>query len=564
MIWLVCGVSLVLTVLRGGPSVPLAILLCTALVARGATALVGGAAAVGLFCASLWWTAELPPIASGHLLLFAVLALTVPYLPRLLPQANKTQRPRSTGALALLVLFPLGIATGLLTGPFISWGATATAWHHWSAYLSPVEALLAGGVPFRDFPIQYGCGPTLLLAASCGRNCAQGLFTVAVVANALYFTVLTCCALILTQGLARGRRIMTVAAMFCATMLWTGLPLDVVGPAQTPSVAGLRFLPIALLLLHILDAEAHSKRRDWIGHLIWLADVFWSPEAAFFGSLVWWPYLALRNGEARDKPVAGLVRGGLIGITCLGGALGAGALAYQLVYGTTLRLDSYLAYLLHPPGPLAVNPLGSVWMGLATIVIALPLLMMHGLSPRARPLYATLLGLFAAGTYYLSRAHDNNILNLFPFLILVMLASLELLNEGQQPLARFGDGFVKTLLAAIIAGPALFGSASWDMAWRSGRPDRCGTAACPLFAASERSRPDREQRCGRGGGLCPRPQRRGGSPVRQLRRDARARAGSGMDQRQQRDQLSHAAQIDGRRQYRAWRPRVSPLRLARR
>lgn len=47
----------------------------------------------------------------------------------------------------------------------------------------PGEAWRGGGVPYRDFPIQYGLGSTVVLAASCGQDCWRGMYETTVAAK---------------------------------------------------------------------------------------------------------------------------------------------------------------------------------------------------------------------------------------------------------------------------------------------------------------------------------------------------------------------------------------------
>ena len=51
-----------------------------------------------------------------------------------------------------------------------------TAWHHWGAYIGPAQLVFAGVLPLHDIPLQYGFGPTMLLAASCKINCWSGMY----------------------------------------------------------------------------------------------------------------------------------------------------------------------------------------------------------------------------------------------------------------------------------------------------------------------------------------------------------------------------------------------------
>jgi hypothetical protein len=357
----------------------------------------------------------------------------------------------------------IGLAVGLLTAPFGSREPIHAAWHHWSAYLAPVEAWLAGGVPYRDFPIQYGMGPATVLAAACGSDCWRGIYWTALLANALYFSVLTGCVVILTARRSHGVRWLALVALWSATFVWTASPNDVGSTVMMPSVAGLRFLPIALLLLQILSAESSGRRRDWLGHAIWLCDLFWSPEAAIFGTLIWWPYLALRdaaNSPTSRESWTALFRGALRGLMAFAGGATILALVLWLLSARAARPSDFLAYILHPPGPLPVNPYGPIWLALAAILLALHALVGTGRSKQSRALYACLLGFLAAGTYFLSRSHDNNVLNLFPLLVILLIACVQSDSRGDEALV-FGEGFVRTALAAMVAFIVTFGWTSW-------------------------------------------------------------------------------------------------------
>lgn len=468
--------AIALTVARHGGFMLVSVALLIPLVGRGLPVLLGGIAAVLLFAPVTWWTRalQLDPLSTG---IFVVLALTAAVMPRLEASSGSVdgaEADRPKILLPMIACAIIGLAAGLLTAPFGSAETTYVAWHHWGAFLSPVEAWLSGGLPYRDFPVQYGLGPTAILAATCGHDCWRGMYAVAITANALYFATLAGCALILTAGFSRGLRWLALIALLFATFIWTGFPIDLAGPAMTPSVAGLRFLTISALLLHILAAEQRATRRDWIGHLIWLIDLFWSPEAAFFGTLIWWPYLAMRDAAGAAGPrdaLFALGRGALRGVVALAIGLGALALVLWLLSGRAITLGDYLAYIQHPPGPRRINLLGTIWIALASIALATQVLAGQGLLSRARSLYTCLLGLLAAGTYYLSRSHNNNILNLFPLLIPVLLAMLA--GSGRQrtdaPRPDFTKGFVQTMLAAMVAFVVTFNWAPWaDGAARNG------------------------------------------------------------------------------------------------
>lgn len=455
---LVMATAVALTVFRHGSFSLLSVVLLVPLIGLGPRFLLGGIAAVLLFAPVTWWTPQLAlgPVAT---MAFVGLALFAGYLPRLKATPNSNDDDKLI--LPMAICAALGLFAGLLTGPFGSSDTVYLAWHHWGAYISPVEAWLSGGLPYRDFPVQYGLGPTVLLATTCGNDCWRGLYGVAITANALYFAVLAGCALILTARMQRGMRWLALLALFCACLIWTGFPTSFAGPVMTPSVAGLRFLPIAALLFYILVAEQRAMRRDWVGHAIWAVNLLWSPETASFATVVWWPYLALRDMEkARSLPdvASGLFGGVLRATVALVIGLGTLTLTAWLLSDQMLTLSDFFAYVLHPPGPLPVNPVGTIWIALALVALALQLLARGGLSGGARSLYVCLIVLLAAGSYFLSRSHDNNILNLFPLLVIVALATTRQ-SVGSRP--DFASGFVRTFLAAIVSFVATFNFGPW-------------------------------------------------------------------------------------------------------
>ncbi|WP_340268571.1 hypothetical protein [Sphingobium mellinum] len=451
--------AVALTAFRQGAFPLIGIFVLIPLFGLGTMALLGGITAALLFATTIWWTQSLSfglvPTAIA-----ALLAVGAGFLPRWKPDAVTPPRLLRT----MLPCAIIGVGVGLLTAPFEAADTIYLAWHHWGAYLAPVEAWRGGGVPYRDFPIQYGLGPTVVLLASCGQDCWRGMYETTVVANALYFATLTGSVVILTGQSSRGVRWLALLAMFCAAFMWTGFPSNFAGPVITPSVAGLRFLSISALLLHILYAEHHKVRRDWIGHGIWLIDLFWSPEAAFFGTLIWWPYLALRDATeagSRRGAVITLAQGAARGAIALTAGICILALILWMLSAKTITLADFFAYVQHPPGLLPVNLVGTIWIALAALALGIMMLARQRLSEQARPLYACLLGFLAAGTYYISRSHDNNILNLFPLLVLVLLATLSNLNDAGETARHFGRAFIHTLLVAMVAFIVTFDYGPW-------------------------------------------------------------------------------------------------------
>ena len=339
-------------------------------------------------------------------------------------------------------------------------------WHHWSVYVGSSQALLGGAIPFQDYPVQYGMGPTLLIAALCGQECWTGTYIAAASTNLLYLLAMAGCVVLLTRRLPMGLALVALAAMACAILMWTGYPPDFKGPIATPSVDGLRFFPLAALLFFIVAAEKRGFQQDAAGHALWLLGLAWSPEAAFYATIVWWPYLALRRaqtiGATSVTDVAMVVlRGAALALGATAAGFAALAVVFWIVYHQSPSMEGFTAYVRNPPGILPANPTGPVWLALAAAaVVAVAQLRADARGSRVG--FACLMGLLGAGSYYLGRSHDNNVLNLLPFVVLALTAALAI---GLKDVA---SGFAQVALASLVAFLATFGFESWDVAAQRG------------------------------------------------------------------------------------------------
>ena len=464
---LLAGGAALLTLLRGILPAEGAVLLVLASLGHGPRALLGSAAAALLLAATTWWLlwVDIAPVqhwlTGGACLIMALLARHC----RFEPAARRPVRAWPGEAATVAALLAIGLGAGLLTGATNSPDSARMAWHHWGAYLSPVHALLAGGVPFRDFPVQYGMGPTLLLAAACRGDCWTGIYWVTLVANALHLATFGWMALLLTRAMDRASRALAIAALAVAMLVWTGYPPDWGSAVMTPSVGGLRFLPLALIAALVLGIEARAdgrlpRSRALAGHALWLLGLAWSPETGFFATLVWWPWLALRRADglaARIGKWRALAGGGLLAGLAVIAGYGALALLFRARFGDWAAPGDFLLYMRYPPGRLPVMALGALWFALAVLVLAGFALARSAAPAQRRALYAVMLAALAAFSYFLSRSHDNNVLNLLPWLILTLLAAQQALPV---PVAA---GFLRAALAGIVALTASINFHPWTL-----------------------------------------------------------------------------------------------------
>jgi hypothetical protein len=438
------------------------------LILSGAWCAVGGILALPLLAAATWWDPGLR-LDSTRAVIFLLVGILAAALPRLLPRTEGAPK-----FIALLALFLLGIAAVSLTGAQSSPKAFGTLWHHWSVYVGAAEALLGGAVPFRDYPVQYGMGPTLVLAGLCREECWTGTYFAVAAANLIYLMAMGGCVVMLTRKLPTGFALVALAAMGCAILLWTGFPPDYQGPIATPSVDGMRFFPLAALLFLILAAEERGSRWDAAGHSLWFLGLVWSPEAAFYATIVWWPYLALRRAQAIGASSAtgvaiAVVRGAVVALAATAAGFAALAVLFRIAYHEWPSIAGFTTYIRNPPGILPANPSGPIWLALGAVAVV----MMAQLRADARGIrvgFVSLMGMLAVGSYYLGRSHDNNVLNLLPFVVLALTAALAI---GLKDIA---SGFAQVTLAGLVAFPATFGSESWEAAASAGQAWNTGPA----------------------------------------------------------------------------------------
>jgi hypothetical protein len=461
--------GIALLVARGLPALTsplvLSIAFAAPLLVLGAEYAVGGLLALPLLAAATWWDPglELGAIQAG---IFVALGLLATALPRLLPQT------KGAPLISLLALFLLGVAAVTLTGVVSSPQGFGTLWHHWSVYVGAAEALIGGAIPFQDYPVQYGMGPTLVLAALCHGECWTGTYIAIAAVNLLYLMAMAGCVVMLMRKLPMGLALVALTAMGCAILTWTGYPADYWGPNTTPSVDGMRFLPFAALLFFILLAEERGIRKDAAGHALWFLGLVWSPEAAFYATVVWWPYLALRRAQANEASsamsvAAEALRGACVAIAATLAGFAALAVLFRIAYHDWPSISGFTTYVRNPPGILPVNPTGPIWLALAAatlVAIALMRADAHGI----RIGFVCLMALLAVFSYYLGRSHDNNVLNLLSFVVLALTASLSIgVND-------IGAGFAQVALAGVVAYLATFGFESWNIAARSGQAGNIG------------------------------------------------------------------------------------------
>lgn len=409
-----------------------------------------------------WW--RRPDVAAigismSELLVWAICSLIiVQTLMRARSHTHHRGMPLFLAGYALIAAI-LSFSTGILRAD----SSLLTLWHHWGAYIGPAELMMAGAKLFHDIPLQYGFGPTSLIAAWCGNDCWSAMYAITSVTTLLWALAIAATALLVSSP-GPMARVIVLALCLAACFFWTAYPPAMASPLATPSVAGLRFLPVTLLALYLCLTPniERSRVRLAVGHVLWCVGALWSPESAFYVTLAWWPYyLFVRRASGPFSVRLGAaIRNALVLVIIAVVLAGAFYGSLRLIYGEGPTLYGYLAYAINPPGPLPIDSRGNVWYFVTAIVITVATLAsswkVAGDTQSFRRGLVLLLVAYGSFTYFLGRSHENNILNILPLLLLALLYVVQ--AARQVNLARIAA----ILGAALLAWTPLFGWHDWQ------------------------------------------------------------------------------------------------------
>jgi hypothetical protein len=356
------------------------------------------------------------------------------------------------------------------TGIFSNEELIKTLWHHWSAYIGPAELLLSGAVIFHDFPVQYGLGPTSLIASVCGQDCWQGMYFITGLTTWLFSLCIASLAFALTPN-RWPERLITLSLCLATCFFWTAFPPLAGSPLQTPSVSGLRFLPAIVLVTYLFFVSRieHSKIKSIIAHSLWACGALWSPESAFYVTCVWWPYYIFIRRVQGDLSlrIKALINATLRLLLIAVGLIVIFNIIFYILYHQRPSLYAFLAYALNPPGVLPINPHGGILYFLLVTSIGIISLfhLWHksGDTLEFRSGFLIILSCYSVFSYFLGRSHDNNILNISPFILLVLLYTVSITSK--KYLHRIG---VICLMAFLGWLPA-FGWTAWHDNINKGR-----------------------------------------------------------------------------------------------
>jgi hypothetical protein len=375
---------------------------------------------------------------------------------------SRSRSGRSAWNAAQSALFA-GVATALCFSTLtdLDPDVLGMAWHHWGVYVGESELLRAGARIFHDFPPQYGLGPTLLIASACGQSCWPGAYFSASFVALAFTLVAGALALRVAAPLTPVRRGLVLLLAIATTTLWNAYPALLGSPTTTPSSGGMRFLPALALAALLIRTDADGRRFPYrLGHIAWAFAAAWSFESAFYATSIWWPfYLLLRQADEPQRRGRALVKGGLTLLAALFALIAVFLAVYGIAYRTVPSFMGLFAYLLNPPGELQVNYGGSLWFFVAVIALVTWVNVQDfahtgNTAALRRGVVVSLLA-YSAFSYFLGRSHDNNVLNVLPFMMLALLHAWSRTNGLRRGLAA-------GMLAGLVGWLCVFNWVAWQ------------------------------------------------------------------------------------------------------
>ncbi|NTS30620.1 hypothetical protein HQ945_05080 [Phyllobacterium sp. BT25] len=325
-------------------------------------------------------------------------------------------------------------------------------WYHWGAYIASAKSLASGLAIYRDFPSQYGLGPSIFIAAASGLGWVAGMFIVVGVLQLVYWVSISVIGLVIANR-AVGYNPMVWISVLLVTIttcfLWAGSPTFA---NFFPSLGGARYFPAALLsaaiILLDLSRDNYAEKRGWRLHILWGLGAVWSVESLFIVSFIWWPqYLLLKtpNNASKGEIVRNLGRSMLILAVVAIVTFAVFLAGYYAIYKVLPDIQMFLAFASNVPGSLPVNIVGPALLITFSLVLSLyalgSLYRTSGINRDFRTLFCVMLLSYGAMVYYIGRSHDSNILSLFPYHGLIWIFLV--LNETSK--------FIRTAAASLLA-----------------------------------------------------------------------------------------------------------------
>ncbi len=306
-------------------------------------------------------------------------------------------------------------------------------WHHWGAYISSSMSLKEGLSIFKDFPSQYGLGPSFILSiVSNYFGWVSSMFYSIAIIHTLYWVMLAYIGLKIANNFKKNKAIIYTVFLFIVTSSYFFYQASI-SINYPPSLGGLRLFPvsffIAALFLLELDNPKNINLKIFFMHFIYGVCILWSIETAFYTSLIWWPYyihIQLKTLTEKKEIIIGLVESiiKLLFIFLL--TVVIIIFIYFLIYSQLPDFSVYTVFLKNIPGKLLINLSGPfifvVLLYIVSLITLLRIYKEYSNSKVFHHIFLLTLYSYAVFSYYIGRSADFNIYPFMPQFTLLLLS----------------------------------------------------------------------------------------------------------------------------------------------
>lgn len=317
-----------------------------------------------------------------------------------------------------------------------------SAYHHWSAFIATGRAMQDGAWLLWDAPSQYGFLNQLTLYLFAKFSDVWSAFYLL---NSLLIFGYSWCFFLIAKQLFSP--ICAFITTFSVCYLLVGWPVEMLGPIYFPSVSGMRFFPSFLILSFVWCSRYKSSRSFLLwGNLLWLLGFFWSVESAIYSTVVWVPIhiVVLINwktifNENKELNFNWIYK--FLPIICI--VISSFSLCVYYV-SRMGNLPDPIAFVEHAfafgkgYGFILPNFFGPLLPFLLLLIIGI----LEGFrfphdgvrAPQVKYFGSIMLFWATSSYYFLSRSHDNNLLNLVPQAIFLICGIFQICTQETKKL----------------------------------------------------------------------------------------------------------------------------------
>lgn len=435
-----------------------------------ALVLIGIVSLIAWMCAGglVYWTRASDWFLSSPVRFLGLLvatAVAIVGLPRLRDGVETKAAPgvafRVVSIFAVLAL----VAFSFRTNPMVEF-------YHWGFWVGPIEQLRQGGWLLRDTPSQYGFLSILIPKAMPGSAWQSFWFY-----QAAIYAVVAVMMFVMFRKLRAGvgNLLLSILLVF-TTLFFRPRTATLILPSQmTPSGGPVRFLWCFVLLAWLLhawkgDSDSEETSRGnflVVGHLIWVASIAWSFEAAIYSSAIWFSAVAVylmqrggaerRSGASASQVAIGVLKSIALPVVMLLVLYAIVWIWYRIGIGAAPDLRGYIEFgLLYSRGfgslPIATH--GAIWYLLLAFFIA-STVVVRFLVEDWRDFRLVIAagvwgGIWSLSSYFVSRSHPVNLLSLAPVLLFALSILIVVIRHSTR---RPWHGLVRAAMVPVLAMP---------------------------------------------------------------------------------------------------------------